>query len=296
MSSSELSEFLRARRGRIQPADVGLPTYGRRRVPGLRREEVALLAGVSTDYYTKLEQGHGSGVSDSVLDAVADVLRLDPTERAHLRRLVRPAGPRRARRPAAPVRPGLLRLLDLMPDIPAVLVGPSFNPLAWNSLADALFDITDADRTGTGYAKQIFLDPAARLMYPEWESVATEVVGYLRFNAGRDPDDTTIGALVGELSIKSPEFRSLWSRQTVRDKTHGRKLIHHHAVGTLELDYEAFRLPEDNRQALMTYTPEAGSASEDRLRLLASWAASAADAPPAAESASHAADDPPPTS
>jgi hypothetical protein len=164
----------------------------------------------------------------------------------------------------------------MMSDIPAVVVGPSFNQLAWNSLADALFDITAADQAGTVYAKQIFLDPAARVTYPEWESVAAEVVGYLRFNAGLDPEDTAISALVGELSVKSTEFRSLWSRHTVRDKTHGRKLIHHPVVGTLELGYEAFRLSEDNRQALITYTPDAGSASEDRLKLLASWAASSA--------------------
>ncbi|MFE0419838.1 helix-turn-helix transcriptional regulator [Streptomyces tendae] len=276
MEKNELGPFLRTRRGRMSPADVGLPSHGRRRVPGLRREEVAILAGVSTDYYTKLEQGHATGVSDAVLHAIADVLALDSTERAHLRRLAHPAAGGRGpgpRRTLAPVREGLRRLLDMLTDVPAVIVGPSFNALAWNNLADALFDIEAAEESGLHYARQMFLDPAARTFYPQWEHVATEVVGYLRYNAGHDPDNQELNALIGELSVKSPEFRTLWGRQTVRDKTHGRKLIHHPSVGDLTLAFETFRLAEDTRQALITYTADAGSPSEERLRLLASWSA-----------------------
>jgi transcriptional regulator with XRE-family HTH domain len=272
---SELGDFLRARRDLIQPGDVGLPTHGLRRVPGLRREEVAILAGVSTDYYIKLEQGHSTGVSDAVLDAVARVLRLDATERAHVRRLARPRGPGPARpRQDADVRPSLQRLLDLLHDVPAVIVGSRFNQLAWNDLADALFDISAAEATGLVYTKQIFLDPQARITYPDWEAVAMETVGYLRLNAGRDPQDTALADLVAELSAESPPFRLMWSQQTVRDKTHGRKRIHHHLVGELDLRFETFRLPEDAGQALITYIAEPDSATQDRLRLLSSWAAS----------------------
>lgn len=272
MSGNELGAFLRARRERIRPVEVDMPTSGRRRVPGLRREEVAMLAGVSTDYYTKLEQGHGSGVSASILDAIADALRLDATERAHLHRLARPVTPgRRSRLPTlSTARPGLRRLLDLMKDVPAVIVGPAFEQLAWNPLADALFDLSTMQQSGRSFPRQLFLDPASRTLYPDWLEVATEVVTYIRFSSGLDPD---IRSIVGELSVKSPQFRSLWAQQTVRDKTYGRKLLNHPIVGTLELNFETFRLPGDSRRALMTYTTEPNSPAEERLRLLASWTA-----------------------
>ncbi|MET8556641.1 helix-turn-helix transcriptional regulator [Streptomyces sp. NPDC004959] len=277
MTGNEFSAFLRARRDRIRPTEVGLPTAGRRRVPGLRREEVAILAGVSVDYYSKLEQGHVAGASAEILDAVADALRLDSTERAHLHRLARPVTPRRRTRTrassSATARPGLRRLLDLMADVPAVIVGPSFNQLAWNNLADALFDLSALEWAGRTFPQHLFLDPAARALYQDWPDVASEAVDYIRFSAGLDPDDPEIRAVVGELSVKSPEFRTLWNRQTVRDKTFGRKRLQHGLVGPLELSFETFRLPGDSRRALITYTTEPGSPSEERLRLLASWRA-----------------------
>ncbi|GAB3573203.1 helix-turn-helix transcriptional regulator [Amycolatopsis endophytica] len=281
MSGNEFGAFLRARRDRLRPTEVDLPTAGRRRVPGLRREEVAILAGVSVDYYSKLEQGHVAGASAEILDAVADALRLDPTERAHLHRLARPVAPHRRTRTSSSVtaRPGLRRLLDLMADVPAVIVGPSFSQLAWNHLADALFGLSALERAGRTFPQHLFLDPAARTLYPDWPDVATEAVDYIRFSAGLDPDDPEIRAVVGELSVKSPEFRTLWNRQTVRDKTFGRKRLQHGLVGPLELSFETFSLPGESRRALITYTTEPGSPSEERLRLLASWTAEQATGP-----------------
>lgn len=285
---NDLGDFLRVRRDSIQPADVGLPTHGLRRVPGLRREEVAILAGVSTDYYVKLEQGRSAGASNSVLDAIANVLRLNTTERAHLRHLVRPVvttGFAGQKIVPPRVRHSILRLVESIPDVPAVVIGATFNQLAWNGLADALFGIAAMEEAGTTSVHQIFLDPAARVMYPDWSTVATEVVGYLRFNAGRDPDDSALRMLVAELSVKSYEFHSMWKQQTVRDKTFGRKLVHHPVAGTLDLNFETFRLPDDGSHSLITYTADAGSPTAEQLRLLASWVA-----PPHTKSAARSID------
>ncbi|MFG6502287.1 helix-turn-helix transcriptional regulator [Microbacterium sp. P05] len=279
MSDNELGDFLTNRRATILPADVGLPGQGRRRVPGLRREEVAILAGVSPDYYAKLEQGHGAGASPTVLDAISDVLGLNQTEREHLYHLAKPPparneSPRLSR--LSTVRSGLIQLLDAIPDVPAVLMGPAFEQLAWNKLADALFDIQSMEDAGLSAAQQIFLDPAARTFYPKWDAIASEVVGYLRFNAGRTPDAPALLATVGELSVKSPDFRAMWSRHTVREKTSGSKQIEHPLLGSLELSYETFRLPENERMALITYTAEPGSASAEKLKLLGSWSVKSA--------------------
>jgi transcriptional regulator with XRE-family HTH domain len=272
--SDDFGEFLRSRRDLIRPSDLGLPTHGRRRVPGLKRDEVAVLAGVSTDYYTKLEQGQFTGVSESVLDSISEVLRLNASERKHLHRLARPA--RRAlTTPAAPApRRELLQLLDVMRDVPAVLVGTSYEPLAWNELGDALFGLTALSETGRSFAHHVFLNSEARITYPQWRTVALEVVGTLRFNAGRDPDDENIRAVVGELSVKSAEFRQMWNEHTVREKTFGRKVVAHPVVGMLELAFETFRPSSDERVTLTTYTAEPGSPSDERLRVLASWVAS----------------------
>ena len=264
----DLGQFLRAKRALIRPDEAGVTTYGRRRVPGLRREEVAQLAGVSTDYYIKLEQGRSTGVSDSVLDAIATVLRLDDTEREYLHNLLRPT-PEHEPHPRAEVRPGLLRLLESMPDVPGVVVGTSLNYLAWNDLGDALLDAAATERAGRTAAHQIFLDPHAPDRHVEWRSVAEDMVGYLRFSAGRHPNDTAVTAVVRELTAASDEFRTLWAQHAVRDKTHGRRLINHPAVGMLDLAYEFLRLSDDDTQVLVTYTADAGSPTEERLRLLA---------------------------
>ncbi|WP_329581168.1 helix-turn-helix transcriptional regulator [Kitasatospora sp. NBC_01250] len=273
-----LGEFLRSRRARIQPEDVGLRSYGHRRVPGLRREEVAQLAGVSVDYYIRLEQGRGQSVSDAVLDSVARVLELDAVEHEHLRVLARP--PRSGDRRAVPVRgsqqvrPGLLRLLDMMADVPAFVLGRRLDVLAWNPLADAVAGFSALTRRNMAW--QVFLDPSARGCYPQWEAVAAETVSYLRLDAGRHPDDAKLSALVGELSVRSPEFGRLWADHQVKEKTWGTKLVRHPLVGDLELGYETLALPGDPDQTLVGYTAQAGSATAQRLALLASWSATGA--------------------
>ncbi|TVT52692.1 helix-turn-helix domain-containing protein [Amycolatopsis rhizosphaerae] len=265
-----IGEFLRSRRARIQPREVGLPGHGRRRVPGLRREELAQLAGVSVDYYVRLEQGRSQNVSDAVLDSIARVLRLDETERVHLRNLVRPA--KKARRSGGQhVRPGVQRMLDMMTDLPAFVLGRRMDILAWNALADAVIGFSALERPNA--ARHTFLHPEARELYLEWDAVAAETVAYLRLDAGRYPDDPQLCALVGELSMRSEPFRRLWARQDVKDKTHGRKLVRHPFAGDLEFRYETFASPGDSDQLLVAYTVAAGSASEERLRLLASWQA-----------------------
>jgi transcriptional regulator with XRE-family HTH domain len=271
---TELSDFLRTRRARVSPADAGIATAGeRRRVPGLRREELALLAGVSVDYYVRLEQGRG-GVhpSDSVLGALARALRLDEAEHAHLRRLARapllerPAGRARPQR----VRPEVQRLLDRMADVPAFVLGRRMNVLAWNELAARLHvDFGALPPRMRNMPRLVFLDDASRQLYPDWEQVARETVAYLRFEASAHPDDAELHALVGELSTKSPAFGRWWTRHDVREKSHGVKRYRHPLVGDLELHYEALALPADHHQTVVTYTAQPGSPSETALRMLA---------------------------
>ncbi|MFF3325435.1 helix-turn-helix transcriptional regulator [Streptomyces sp. NPDC002889] len=277
----DIGDFLRSRRARIQPEEVGLTPYGRRRVPGLRREEVAQLAGVSVDYYIRLEQGRGAGgssrtksggVSDAVLDAIARVLRLDETEHAHLRDVARPRKPG----PDAPferVRPGLRLLLDTIAAAPAYVFGRRLDVLAWNALGDAVITYSRMPPAQRSIPRQVFFDPAAREMYPEWEAVAAEMVAYLRLSAGRHPDDRRLTALVGELSVKSEDFRRLWADHQVKEKTHGVKRMIHPVVGELALPYETLAPPGDPDKLLVVYTPEPGSRTAERLAVLASWAA-----------------------
>jgi transcriptional regulator with XRE-family HTH domain len=267
-----LGEFLRSRRARIQPEDVGLRSYGRRRVPGLRREEVAQLAGVSADYYVRLEQGRGASVSDAVLDAVARVLGLDEVERAHLRLLARPPHDGAAEVEAA-VRPGVRLLLDRMTDVPAFVLGRRMDVLAWNALADAVNRFSALPPSECSVLRQVFLDPRSREFYREWPAVAEETVGYLRLDAGRHPEDPKLAELVDELSERSPEFRRLWDGHQVRRKGWGRKLLLHALVGELDLGYETLALPGDPDQLLVSYTAEPDSPSAQRLALLASWTA-----------------------
>jgi transcriptional regulator with XRE-family HTH domain len=207
----DLSEFLRTRRARIKPGDVGLSTFGRRRVPGLRREELAALAGVSVDYYVRLEQGRDVHPSTGVLDAIARALQLDEAEREHLHRLAR-RRPARPRKPSPErVRPGVRQVLDALSDAPAFVLGRRMDVLAWNALAAALIcDFGRLEPADRNMVRLTFLDESARELYPDFDRVAFETVGYLRLAAGRYPDDPLLAALVGELAVKSETFRKLW--------------------------------------------------------------------------------------
>jgi transcriptional regulator with XRE-family HTH domain len=271
---SELSEFLRSRRARITPEAAGLPALGPRRVPGLRREELAALAGVSVDYYVRLEQGRDVHPSEGVVEAIARALQLDDAERSHFARLVRPRPARRTAPPPERVRPGVRRLLDALTATPAFVLGRRMDVLAWNRLAAALVcDFAALEPAERNMVRLTFLDDAARELYPDFDAVAEETVAHLRLAAGRHPDDPRLAALVGELSVKSPEFRTLWARHDVRQKAHGRKRLLHPLVGELALDYETLALPGDGDQVLVTYTAEPGSASQSALELLGSLTA-----------------------
>jgi transcriptional regulator with XRE-family HTH domain len=272
---SELSEFLRSRRARLRPEDVGLPAGGRRRVPGLRREELAQLAGVSVAYYIRLEQGHGENVSTAVLDAIANALRLNDAERVHLSHLTSPVR-RRSRATTRPqrVRPAFQQLIDAMTDVPAYVVGRRLDIIAWNRLACALLgDYAALPPEQRNLAWHVFLDPASAELYDAWESKAAEVVGHLRMEAGHYPDDPRLASLVGELSLKSQDFRRLWAAHDVKEKGHGVKELHHPVVGRLTLAYETLRPSDEPDQVLVAYHAEPGSQSAESLRLLASWAA-----------------------
>ncbi|GAA2793611.1 helix-turn-helix transcriptional regulator [Kitasatospora sp. CM 4170] len=280
-----LGEFLRTRRARLRPEDVGLVAYGtRRRVPGLRREELAQLAGVSITYYTRLEQGQSRNVSDEVLDAVARALRLDADEHAHLRNLARPAraakgrGAERFER----VRPAVRQLIGAMADVPAVVVGRRNEVLAWNPLGHALLaghlDPAAPDRPADrpNLSRLLFLDPRTRALYPRWETEARAQVAFLRLAAGRHPNDRQLAELIGELSMKSAEFAALWSGHPVHDCLFGTKELRHPVVGGLALAFEALPLPEAGHRMLL-YSAAPGSSAEAGLRLLAASAAAAAD-------------------
>ena len=271
---TELSDFLRSRRARISPRAAGVaPHLGRRRVDGLRREEVAQLAGVSVDYYVRLEQGRTANVSDSVLDAVARALGLDADERAHLDRLTRP--PRAVRRPSPPqeVRPQVRHLLDAMTDAAAYVVGRRTDVLAWNRLGAALIaDFGALPPRRRNFAALLFGDePAARELFPDWSDKAHDLVAFLHVDAGRHPDDPALAALVGELSISSELFRRLWADHPVSDKGHTTARLRNPLIGTVELAYEALRLPDDPEQLLVTYSAPPDSDAAVALRMLAAW-------------------------
>jgi transcriptional regulator with XRE-family HTH domain len=275
----QIREFLSTRRARISPEQAGLPVYGgaRRRVVGLRREEVALLAGISSEYYTRLERGNATGVSESVIDGIAHALQLDEAERAHLLDLIRTASTTRPprRRPAPHgVRPAVQRIIDSMSGTPAFVVNRRLDILTANGLGLALYSPMYADPVRPpNNARFIFLDPCATEFFREWDKVANDTVALLRAEAGRDPYDRELSGLIGELSTRSDEFRVRWAAHHVRIHTTGVKLIQHPVVGELELPFESFPLAADPNQSLLTYTPEPGSPSEDGLSLLASWAA-----------------------
>ncbi|MET8447333.1 helix-turn-helix domain-containing protein [Streptomyces sp. NPDC005209] len=282
---AELSEFLRTRRARLKPEDVGLPDFGRhRRVPGLRREELAQLAGVSVAYYTRLEQGNGRNVSVEVLDSIARALRLTDAEHAHLTHLAK--GKQHKRKASArpqQVRGSLRQLLDMMDGVPAYVVGRRAEILAWNRMAAALFgDWEQLPVAERNWARLVFLHPDYHDLFVDWEQKAIDIVCALRMDAGCYPDDPRLSALVGELSVKSADFRRLWATHDVKEKSHGVKRLHHPLVGELSLNFESFRLPDDSDQSLLTYHAEPGSPSADGLRLLASWGRDAARVVPSA--------------
>jgi len=273
-----LGEFLRTRRSLLHPEDVALPHFGgQRRVAGLRREEIAQLAGVSVDYYTRMEQGRVPNPSGAVLDALARALRLDGDATQHLHRLARPQSaarrvPRRQARPQR-ARPMLQRLLNDLADIPAIVMGRRMDILAWNAAACALFgDYAALDPAERNIARITFLDETSRELYADWTSCARENVAYLHLDAGRHPEDPQLASLIGELSMKSEDFRRWWAEHPVQDKTSGTKRFHHPVVGDLELAYETLRAADDPEQALITYAAEPGSASHDALRMLLAWA------------------------
>jgi hypothetical protein len=286
----EIREFLSTRRARISPEQAGLPVYGghRRRVSGLRREEVALLAGISSEYYTRLERGTTTGVSQSVIDAIAHALQLDKAERTHLLDLLRTAGtthPPRRRPARQRVRPTVQRVLDSMSGTPAFVLNGRLDLLTANDLGLALFSPIYADPVRPpNNARFIFLDPHATAFFRDWDKVANDTVALLRAEAGRDPYDRQLSDLIGELSTRSDEFRVRWAAHNVRIHTTGVKRIHHPVVGDLELAFESFPLAADPSQSLLTYTAEPGSPSQDALRLLASWAATTGDIEQAASS------------
>ncbi len=277
---AEIREFLASRRAKVTPEQVGLPAGGgKRRVPGLRREEVAVLAGVSTDWYTRLEKGHINGVSADVLDAVARALQLDEAERAHLFNLARAARPDRTprRRGQSRVRPSVQRILDSMVTTPAFVRTGRLDLLAINALGRALFSPAFEDPVRpANLARFNFLDPAARDFYPDWNNSANTTVALLRTEAGRDPHNKDLADLIGELATRSDAFRVRWAAHDVRLHRSGVKHFHHPAVGTVELSFEALDLPADTGLTLTAYTAEPGSPSADRLWLLASWAATTA--------------------
>ncbi|MET7392906.1 helix-turn-helix transcriptional regulator [Dactylosporangium sp. NPDC005572] len=270
---TDLGEFLRRCRADTSPEAAGLSSYAAdpgRRVRGLRREEVARLAGVSVDYYTRLEQGRHTSPSEAVLDALARVFQLDAAARAHLADLTRPARHRPEVLPAQRVRPAVQQLIASMTEHPAFIVGRRTDVLASNALARALLtDWTRLPPRHRNYTRWVFLDPAAREAFLNWQTVASEVVGTLRLYAGRYPDDPQLSELVGELTIKSPEFSAWWNGHLVHERTHGTKHMTHPAVGPITIRYEALALPGDPDQTLFIYTTDPGSQSHDNLRLLA---------------------------
>ena len=280
---SEISDFLRTRRARITPEAAGLVAYGgNRRVPGLRREEVAMIAGVSVDYYARLERGNLAGVSDEVLGAIARALQLDEAESAHLFDLAKAvrgsASPRRAAQRAAQVRPSVQRLLEAW-NAPAWVRNERMDILAANRLGAALYaPVFEASGARANNARFVFLDPRSREFYPDWEQGANDLVAVLRSTAGRNPDDRSLQELIGELSTKSEVFRTKWANHNVRFHRTGRKRLHHPIVGDLELAYEAFEMPADPGLTMFAYTAEPASVSEERLALLASWSATEAAA------------------
>ncbi|GAA1194181.1 helix-turn-helix transcriptional regulator [Streptomyces hebeiensis] len=285
--SSPLGEFLATHRARLKPADVGLPDYGeRRRVPGLRREELAQLAGVSVAYYIRLEQGLSSNASPQVLDALATALGLDDSERRHLHTLSGD-GRRRTRRrrlPAERITPAVRQLMDSFGDAPVVVAGRRSDVLAWNRTGHALFaghlapDSPDRAAERPNTARLVFLDPHTRDLYVDWSKKARDVVGKLRLAAGEYPDDPHLAALIGELTMRSPEFAALWSEHRVRAWDVAEYRMFHPLVGEMDVLQHSLPMPRRPGIRLVVTTAPPGSASQSALRLLAQAVHTAEDA------------------
>ncbi|MCX4985796.1 helix-turn-helix transcriptional regulator [Streptomyces sp. NBC_00572] len=288
--STEIREFLRTRRARITPEEVGLtPHPGARRVPGLRREEVAQLAGVSVDYYVRLERGRTQGVSRTVLEAVARALRLDDAERSHLFDLAHPTPDRpRRKRALSPqrVHPTLYQALDAI-GAPAMVLGRRMDILATNRLGAALYtDFQARPHAERNFLRYLFLDEAAHALYgDQWDKAAAETVATLHLYAGSHPDDPQLTELVGELSLRDQDFRRMWADHDVRTHATGTKHLHHPLVGDLALDYVTLNVAGAPDQSLVILTPEPTSPSAEALSILASWTGTAAPAPATAEEA-----------
>jgi transcriptional regulator with XRE-family HTH domain len=278
----DLASFLRTRRSRVDPAAVGISVDRRRRVKGLRREEIAHLSGVSVDYYVRLEQGRATQPSEQVLDALARVLGLDETERDHLCRLASQRR-RRAKTPSGRVRPELLRVLDLVVDAPALIMDHRLDVLAGNRLAHLLYG---RPIPGLNTARHLFLEEADRGLYATWERCTLDAVGHLRLAAGKYPDDPRLASLIGELAMGSERFRRLWARAEVSTRSHGPKIYRHPLVGLLELHQENFDLPDASGMELIIQAAVPGSPAEDGLRLLAGLDAGAGDVHPVADAVS----------
>ena len=277
---AQIREFLASRRARITPEQAGLPAYGgHRRVTGLRREEVALLAGVSIDYYVRMERGHLAGVSDAVLEGLARALQLDEAERDHLFDLARASEPQpaRLRRSKEPgVTASVQQVLDAITDAPAWVRNARHDMLAANRMARALYaPLLAGPRRPANNARFIYLDPASRDFFTDWDRAADDIAAMLRSEAGRNPYDKKLVELIGELSTRSEDFRSRWAAHNVRFHRTGRKKVHHPVVGDLDLSFEAMELPSQPGLTLLVYTAPQGSLAADSLKLLASWAATA---------------------
>ncbi|MEU6351425.1 helix-turn-helix transcriptional regulator [Streptomyces sp. NPDC047072] len=278
-TQSDIREFLASRRARITPRQAGLPAYGgNRRVPGLRREEVAMLAGVSVDYYVRLERGHLAGASEEVLDAVAGALQLDEAERAHLYDLARAVArrpARRTKRTRGPIPQSVLRVLDSMTGSPAFVRNGRLDILAVNRLGRALYSplFTEGAPRPVNIARFQFLDPHGRDFFPDWEQSVHTTVSLLRTEAGRAPGDSDLTELIGELVTRSEEFRTVWAKHNVRLHHTGRKGFRHPVVGEITLDFDAMELPAQPGLTLTAYSAEPHTPAHDALQLLAAWAA-----------------------
>jgi transcriptional regulator with XRE-family HTH domain len=277
-SPHEMREFLVSRRARLTPEQAGLPNFGgRRRVAGLRREEVALIAGISVEYYTRLERGNATGISDSVLEGVSRALQLDEAEHTHLHNLARArttASTRSTPSRANPVTPGLQQFLDAMTNVPAIIQNGRLNIVATNRLGAALYSELYLDpQLPVNFGRFVFLNPRAHTFYRDWDDAAVQTVAILRAAAGRTPQDRQLSNLVGELATRSDTFRTLWGSQVVREHRTGAKLIHHPIVGDLDLAFEGFEPGTSKGLLLTAYTATPGTPSHDSLQMLATWAA-----------------------
>ncbi|WP_432558702.1 helix-turn-helix transcriptional regulator [Granulicoccus sp. GXG6511] len=285
MAGNELGEFLKARRAMVAPDPALLAELRPRRVPGLRREEVAQQAGLSPDYYTRLEQGRHRSPSEGVLNGLADALQLDSSARQHLFALARAAtgttGSVAADRRVQRVRPSLHQLLASIPHLPAFVRGRRTDVLAMNPLAGfVLHDFMAEPVRQRNLLRWALLDPEARTRYRDWAATVRSMVGTLRMDAGRHPDDPLLKELVGDLAVQSEEFRNWWAEQRVVERTAGVKRFNHPVVGELDVDYEALDVAGEEDQTLFIYTTRAGSESERKMRLLAGWVNEQAESAP----------------